>query len=337
MENRKKIIIYASIVFVSLLILIVGSSYAYFSITSTNSFGSKTISASAPNIGSVILVGDNNTVSLNLSAADMMKKTYNVYYYGTTSGTASTNRTSVQIAHTEVNGEGYFNCSYTLQATNSGTNNLYTAFQGWSGKSTGQIVLTVGGNTYDFNSANLFPKTIQGTTYGATSSSSKIIEASLKFLNNNVDQSVLKNKDITITLTATSFSCSIADGPYYYVFDSTRPSYNFMSVPLESNSGLDYYMIGDNNGDYSMVCGVFSGTEYCVQPNSWSNVSTIKSEMEALGATCDSYMLEGGVLACYNDSVFCNVSFDGFVVCGSMSAGDYCRIESSRGVAGCAD
>ena len=78
-----------------------------------------------------------------------------------------------------------------------------------TGKSAGQIVLTVNGTAYDFNTASLFPKTISGTMTGLTSSASQNITAQLKFVNKaSVDQSSLAGKTITLTFTVSNFSCT---------------------------------------------------------------------------------------------------------------------------------
>ncbi len=329
MDNKKKAIISLIVVILTLLVLVIGASYAYFSVTSTNSFGSKTISASAPNIGSVQLIGDNSTVSLNLSAGDMMRKSGDVIYYGTANGTPSSSETIVKVAHTNVTGEGYFNCSYTLNVTATGTNNLYTAFQGWSGKSTGQIVLQIANKDYDFYTSNLFPITINETLNGVTSADSKSIGISLYLSNKRgTDQSVLKSKDITITVTATNFNCSLADGPYYYVYDSTKSSNNYISEPLSSSAGLDHYLVGDNAGNYAKVCGVFNGTEFCMSPGEWINNETYKSTLESLGASC--YLNTQTFFYCRNSTVNCGANKSGTVGCGYDDGGNGCNISKNN-------
>ncbi len=326
MDNRKKLVIYSTIVFVVLLILVLGASYAYFQVSSTNSFGSKTISATTPALGSVSLVGDNNSLSLNLRGSDMMKKTGDVTYYGTTSGVPTTDVTSVQLAHTTVSGAGTFNCSYTLNVAATGTNNLYTAFQGWGSKSYGQILLNINGTDYDFRTTNLFPITINGTLNGVSSSKPKYIEASVRMVNKySLNQDVLQNKDITITITATSFSCSVAT-PVYYVYDANK-SYPKISDPLTTNNGLDYYIMGYSGSSYDEVCGIFSGTEYCLDPSYLNKINVAKTEMEALGLTCTMY--DEDAITCGSfSSVWCSVNADiyGTVSCGSYSSHSLCAI-----------
>ncbi len=318
MENKKKAIISIVVVVLTLLALVIGASYAYFSITATNSFGSKTISASAPEIGSVTLTSDNNTISLNLSAEDMMVSNAKVYC-GTIDGTP--NVSEFQMAHTTVNGPGFFNCNYTLNVTATGTNNLYTAFQGWNGKTSGQIRLQIANDEYDFNTSNLFPITVNGTIRGASNSKSIPITASMCIYNSHfVDQTSLKNKDITITITATSFTCNMADSQaYYYTLDSNTHT---ISSPLTSLEGIPFYLKGyGTTGVYDEVCGVFNGTEYCLLPHSFASSSTIRSEMEALGTTCE---ITEDALSCENDGLSCTITSYGRATCGYSYA--YCVI-----------
>ncbi len=209
----KKVILSLAIGIVAMITLVVGATYAYFSVTSTNSFGTKTITATTPTVGSVAL-SSGSSLTMDLTAADMMKKGSDVTYYATASG-KSTTATSPAIATATVTGSGTFNCSYTIRATASSTNSLYSAFNGMSGKSTGQIVLTIGGTAFDFYSKNFSNNQyaeVSGNLNGITSStaaSSRQVTAQFKFVNKNtVVQDALAGKDITFTFTATAFSCT---------------------------------------------------------------------------------------------------------------------------------
>ena len=128
-KNNKKAIITLVVGIGILFVLIFSATFAYFSVSSTNSFGSKTINATAEAIGSVALNGTNANLKLNLSAVNMMKASNDVKYWGTSDGTPSTTQNVVTIGSTQVTGVGTFNCNYTLSVTATGTNNMYTAFQ----------------------------------------------------------------------------------------------------------------------------------------------------------------------------------------------------------------
>lgn len=207
--ETKKILVPTIVAIVTLVVLTVSATYAYFMVnTNTEEFTTRTAEATTPTLGNVALTSGNN-LSLLLTAADMMIKESDIIYYASASGKTTT-ATSETIGKATVNGEGTFNCDYTLTVSDN-DNSLYDAFQNWSGKTTGQIVLTVNGIDYDFNTTNLFPKEISGTFTGLTSSNPGIITASLKIVNKmDINQNDLAGKNITLTfgIKEGSFSCT---------------------------------------------------------------------------------------------------------------------------------
>ncbi len=225
-DNRKKLIVPLIVGILCMFILLGGATYAYFVTNTTNSFGTKTITGQADATGSVALIGTNASLYLNLDRTLMAQGENDITYWAvTTNTTPSTTQNVVTVGSTSVNGAGYFNCNYTLNVAASGTNNMYTAFQGMSGKSTEQIVLNVGGNTYDFNTANLFPITVSGTLNGVSASSVQSITAEFYLKNkSSVNQRALAGTDLTLTITATSFSCTQVEDPNDYL-DKNKMKY----------------------------------------------------------------------------------------------------------------
>ncbi len=208
-KNKRKALKYLLIVVIFLFLLVIGATYAYFTVSGGNSFGTKTIGASAESAGTVILNGSQANLILHVTAPDMMNKGSDVTYWGTSDGTPSTTQNIVTLGSTQVTGTKTYNCSYTLNATASGTNNMYTAFQGMTGKSANQLVLKIGDNTYDFNTANLFPITVNGTLEGVTASESQSITAEFYLVNKtSLNQNALASTDININISATNFSCT---------------------------------------------------------------------------------------------------------------------------------
>ncbi len=222
-DNRKKVVAPLIIGILCMFILLGGATYAYFVTNTTNSFGTKTITGQADATGSVALIGTNASLYLNLDRTLMAQGANDTTYWAvTTNTTPSTTQNVVTVGSTSVNGAGYFNCNYTLNVAASATNNMYTAFQGMSGKSTEQIVLNVGGNTYDFNTASLFPITVSGTLNGVSASSVQNITAEFYLKNkSSVNQRALAGTDLTLTITATSFTCTQVEDPNDYL-DKTR-------------------------------------------------------------------------------------------------------------------
>jgi len=207
--NIKKVIIPIIISVATLILLTVGATYAYFNIGATNNFGTKTIKTSAESVGNVALSTGTN-LTLDLSAKDMMNQGSDLAYYASSDGTTTTS-TVEKIGTATVTGEGIYNCTYKL-TMNDNSNSMYDVFQGMSTKSAGQIILTVNGTEYDFNTAGLFSKEISGTMYGLTSEEARDISASLKIVNKtSVDQNALAGSSITITFSATSFECNAVE------------------------------------------------------------------------------------------------------------------------------
>lgn len=207
-QDLKSIIIPTLIMIITFFVLIVGATYAYFSVSTSVSGGSSKINTIAETAGISTLRTGNN-LSLNLTLVDMMKNNNDVTYYATVDGTPSTTENTEIIGVAEVDGNGIMNCSYELEVTTSGTNNMYTAFQNMSTKSTGQLVLNVAGIEYDLYSVT-FPLNISGTLENVQEGSSKDIKASFRIVNkSNIDQSGIAGTDIVLSFSINEYKCEI--------------------------------------------------------------------------------------------------------------------------------
>ncbi len=341
--NKKKYFSMLGLITIS--IFIIGASYAYFTVSTTNNFGTHTISGTMEDVGAVSLVSSGNNITLNLTAADMMRGGEAITYFGTTDGTPTDDRDDgiIELAHTTVTGPGYYDCDYTIQITASGTNSMYTAFQNFANKGEGQITLEIGdydylygtgdnGEFYDFNTASLFPITYNGTLSGVSGSTSKSIYGIYSIQNSYlINQTALAGTDITMTATVTNFSCTALRTSYKYWntnYDNNRYDSNQVLV----NNGYKYYvrtLVVGSEDVSKEVCAMFGTTEYCMSHIAINDASTIQSDLEALGATCttDPY------LSCnYGTDVYCEIQqgmtgcltiFRGCIVNGANSA--YCR------------
>lgn len=221
MENKldKKTLISVVIASVTLLTLIVGATYAYFTINSTNSFGTKNLSAEIEDMAdNAILIQENNTLSLNVSRIQMSETNKGAWYY------ASGSAIPANIGKITVDGEGSYLCTYQINVTKSATNDLYAAFKGMDTKSKNQIYFQINDNIYDFDhyryyfdeydiwmyeEADLFPVTYSGTSYGITKDNPGYITANIAILNGDINQDALKGKDITLTFNISDFKCEI--------------------------------------------------------------------------------------------------------------------------------
>lgn len=197
--ETKKILVPMIVAIATLVMLTVGATYAYFAVGTDYETYSTTVKAEAASVGSVALEAG-TSLNMNLTAAQMMLQSSDVTYYATASGTPQTTENTVTLATAKVEGAGTFTCSYTLSVAYTGT--MKAALP-----AAGSAILNVAGTNYDVYSTT-FPKTISGTLTGLTSGASKTITGSLKVVNlKGTDQSAMAGTNMTLTFTATAFSC----------------------------------------------------------------------------------------------------------------------------------
>jgi len=298
--NTKKVIIPIIISIATLILLTVGATYAYFSVSTNNNFGTKTITTSAESIGNVALSTGSNLI-LDLSAKDMMNQGSDLAYYASSSGTTTT-QTIEKIGTATVTGEGIYNCTYKITMDDN-SNSMYDVFQGMNTKSAGQIILTVNGTEYDFNTTGLFSKEISGTMYGLTSAEARDISASLKIVNKtSVDQSALAGSNITITFKATSFECNAVEDRLpsayqeveylkttgsQYINTGYLPSRNVKIDTTFSTASTNTSLWGASN-DNNHRFKFFVNTSYGVGYRLFSNTSIQATTVSSTTITADT-------------------------------------------------
>ena len=205
-----------------LLIIIIGATFAFFTLPTTISGTKTNVNVEVGDVGTVSIRSIDSSITLDLSASEMLQQGSDVEYYASKNGT-TTSETVENMGIVEVIGEGIFNCTYTMNIVASSTTedtNMYTKFQNMSTKSNDQIVLTVitpvGNKTYDFNTSGLFTnsnsykqsftETIQNVKDGTPA----YINAQLKLVNSNsIIQNDLNSSNITLTFSVSSFKCNV--------------------------------------------------------------------------------------------------------------------------------
>ncbi len=241
-ENKALIPVIISVV--ALIMLVVGASYAYFAVNTINNFGTSTINATAETVGTVAL-SSGDSLTLSVDALDMANQANNVNYYAVpvvTSGTqdkyATTQTTAPVIGSATVNGNGYFDCDYTLVVTPSyTTSSMLQALKNMTSPepTTGQLILYVNGVAYDLytyannvsgnrisdETGSVVALEIPGTFTSISSSQGGTITAQLKLVNvhgengNNVANSqndlAGTNMTLTFSIKPNTFSCTAVD------------------------------------------------------------------------------------------------------------------------------
>lgn len=204
--ETKKVLVPTIIAVVTMIVLTFSATYAYFSVKTGVDSSNTNINMTTPAVGSVAIKSGSN-LAMDLSVTDMMDKGADTIYYASKSGKTTIDTTET-IGTVSVTGKGTYKCNYTLKITDN-DDSVYDAFQSMSEKSEGQIVLTVNGVDYDFNTANLFPKGISGTISNLTETSPQYLTAKLKLVNKTgVNQNGLSNQNITLTFQFTEIVCN---------------------------------------------------------------------------------------------------------------------------------
>ena len=204
-NNRKFLPIIIGLI--TLLVFVIGATYAYYNVTSTNSFNTTTINAQADSNGAVTLTKTSSSLLLELDNANMAETGRDKMLYASTSGTVTTENIET-IAQTTIVDDNIYDCGYTLTISEDSIDSLYTAFNSDTNSTTNQFILTINDTSYDLKTNNLFPITYSGSFNIISTNKPGTITASLTFLNKTgVDQTSLSGKDITLELSILSFSC----------------------------------------------------------------------------------------------------------------------------------
>lgn len=210
--ETKKILVPTIIAIATLVVMTVGATYAFFQIGGGENFETTTATATTGEIGGVSLTkADDATLTLDVTATQMLKQDNDVTYYATNSAESKT------IGTIAVTGAGTYSCTYSITVTqetpSTVESNLYTNFTGMAGKSVGQVYFTLNEKTFDFNTTDLFNGTnnvYTKTETGLTEGNDVNITSNLVIVNSStVDQTALNNAGITLTYDVTQFECEL--------------------------------------------------------------------------------------------------------------------------------
>ena len=324
-DNRKKVIVPIVIGVLTLLVLVIGATYAYFAVGINNNFGTTTISASADEVGTVTLTNINSTLSMNVTAADMMFKMSckrkvcenevcewvecsgnetgcacgweNVNYYATPSGKSTTENMAWEIGRETVTPNtdtNYYSCDYTLSVSNTGTTNMYTAFTGMPEEANATEARP---NAY--KSAGQVVFQINDTEYdwytnGMPNSYTGNMIVSADNPGHITAGLKLVNAGIVdqTDLAGTDIAISIQATSFSCTAVETEIMYyntnNKSDISSSPGNRLFYVKQKSVNSMVvdNEVCGPFNN-EVCIKNNNWANVSDYYDEFVAAGAICN--------------------------------------------------
>lgn len=206
-----------SIVAVIVLIgLVVGATWAFFTVKVDNKVTQTTASASTPEIPLVTLSGGVSQLSMSLTADDMASINQKTYYAGETgkveSQTAAPTIATVTLDKDKVN---TYICSYTITAKASAENkSLISAYTSKSATNTGELVLKLNSTSYDLasenhNTAILNSGITNSGTVEVSANKPATLTAQFSLTNNNKDQSFIAETEATIDITAAITTCNL--------------------------------------------------------------------------------------------------------------------------------
>ena len=261
--KNKKLMISTIIGISTLVLLVVGATYAYFRVPTKNNFTKTNASTKIDSIGTVTMM-PGSELNMEITSGQMMQMNKDIAYYGSSEGT-KTEETSEIIGTASVSGDGVFTCTYELVMNATGTNNMYTAIQSMDSK-LGNVILTVNGVRYDFGNANLFPNTISGKMEGLTEGVNQELTAQLKLVNQTgTEQNALIGTDINITFELKNFDCTATDmgtsGTYVM---ETSPA----NISTELVNGLYRFQGSQSEVTNNYICFGTNDKNECLNPNS---------------------------------------------------------------------
>ncbi len=220
MFDKKNTMILTVVAVATLIVAVIGASFAYFSI-SVGGTASTTASVTTANPGNITIDGAQKTLTLNVSAADMSLANAGHLYYATADGSARKDNSdnSITIATAKLNnGEANvtYTCDYTIevksttQLTNVRSGDMFIKFtgDGFTGDN-GTIDLS----TLTQSGASGYIKNVNSNFTLAGPSASKELKASLWLVNKTGDatnnQNYLAGQTISVTITVTGKTCQI--------------------------------------------------------------------------------------------------------------------------------
>ncbi len=218
--DNKKLIMPMVVAVTTLLLMVIGATYAYISVNATGNLSTFNITGSVPSVGSVaITAGSPLSMSLSLSQLQIGNaKTYYASEHGVV-----TDPTTSNVATITATGNGTFDCTYTINikgdphtmadnSVNKGTN-LFVLIVYHYNSTNGHDII----NTYDFNTLRTANGEINSSTgvnisgkvTGVKEGTPKYIKAQLKFVNSSsADQSSIAGTSAKFTFDVTAFSCT---------------------------------------------------------------------------------------------------------------------------------
>ena len=240
-SKQKKLFI---IGLMTLLVFVVGATYAYFQVSTTNNVSSSSVTGTAKNFGTVSLTTNTSKLYLNFNNNEMSTDYAGTTYYANSnsSGTPLTTNPNYTLATASLtDGEFALDCDYSFTVTAS----VNTAITDGSDS---DVKITIGNTTLTLKelTASSNGVTVNGNIKNLVTGTNQTIGVSSSVTNSNANQNSLMGNSYTISIAKPSISCDLHEASS--LADTLIASGNLWQSGLE---GDGYRFTGSGNATAS--------------------------------------------------------------------------------------
>ena len=211
--EKKNTMLLTVIAVATLLVAVVGATFAYFSVSTANSSSTVNVTGQTTAVGAATLTTPTVAMHLNLTAAEMAEAVKGTTYYSAVGEKAyETSAIPQVIAKAEVTGGDEtvsYKCDYTLTVKAGATDTMTAAL----GAGEGKLILAgdsiTSSKEIDLSSLATGDATITGSFASLTSAAAQEITAYAQLTNAETEQPDLVNKTLAVEITDATFTCTI--------------------------------------------------------------------------------------------------------------------------------
>ena len=203
--DKKNTMLLTVIAVATLLVAVVGATFAFFTASQTNNSGTSTITATTESLSTVFFKGEDSTLTLNTTTANFVDTGVAQDLWASSTGTPAGSAQYAEVGKVEIDGEGTYACDVTVKVTASGLPEGIKAADGLV-----QVDINGTVQTVDLATLKAGEKTFTATWDNLTSSSDNYVKAAAKLVNTTADQPYLQGQTgITFTTVVSGFECDL--------------------------------------------------------------------------------------------------------------------------------
>ena len=221
--DKKNTMLLTVIAVATLLVAVVGATFAYFSVSVNNTENKTTVTGSTGKIPTITMTNENQNMYLNVSAAEMDKNSENKKYYAVTTaecqGNTSCNKTTqndvdiFKLSITQGDNDTKYACTGDIKITAAG--NMIIDNESLT---TGDVSIVLTGLTDENGTTSIDLASLKETantkteniSYNITGNVDKTIKAYVMIENSErSEQNYLAGKTLNITIAAENVQCSV--------------------------------------------------------------------------------------------------------------------------------